>query len=211
MINVQSKSAFAIASAILAAILSPSRAFPISISATAQGSLTPPTALFPNTVTNGDFLISASNDPLVGDGQEERTTWTFDFTEDPNFSALATAATLTSAKLTLTLTTCCNIETDELRIQTLPLIETEIIQGLPRNTTQTIELELLDFYSTTDILGVLSQGIGGTIPMSYFDDSLISFARLELSDDRLQSVPEPSLMLGFLALGAIGAVSKKRN
>jgi PEP-CTERM motif len=74
-----------------------------------------------------------------------------------------------------------------------------------------IELELLIFYSSTDILGVLGKGICGTIPMSYFDDSLISFARLELSDDRVQSVPEPSLMLGFLTLGAIGFVSKKRN
>jgi hypothetical protein len=211
MKNTQSQSAFAIASASLAVILTPMSAFPISISATAQGSLTPPTALFPNTVTNGDFLISASNDPLVGDGQEERTTWTFDFTEDPNFSALDTSASLTSAKLTLTLTTCCNIETDKLAIQTLPSIETEIIQGLPRNTTQTIALELLDFYSSSDILGILGNGVGGKIPMSYFDDAIVSFARLELSDDRLQSVPEPSLLLGFLTLGTIGIVSKKRH
>lgn len=211
MMNIQFQTAFAVASAVLAVVLTPISAFPISIYATAQGSLTPPTALFPNTVTNGDFLIAASNDPIVGDGREERTTWTFDFTEDRNFSALATSSSLTSAKLTLTLTTCCNVETDRLTIQTLPSIETEIIQALPRNTTQTIALELLDFYRSSDILGILNNGVGGIIPMSYSDDVIVSFARLELSDNPLQPVPEPSLLLGFLTLGTIGVVSKKMN
>ncbi|HIK32078.1 MAG TPA: PEP-CTERM sorting domain-containing protein [Oscillatoriales cyanobacterium M59_W2019_021] len=201
-------------SAVLATILIPNRAFSISISATAQGNLTPPTAIFPDTVTNGDFLISANDDPdnfIIGDGQEENTRWTLDFTQDPNWVAFSTTELLTSAKLTLTLTTCCNIETDEFRIQTLPSIATPSIQSLPRNTTQTIELELLDFYSSSDILGVFNRNSGGLIPMTYFDDALVSFARLELSNDRSQSVPEPSLILGIVTMGAIGSFATRRN
>lgn len=214
MIHFQPQRAFTLMSAVLATILIPSRAFSISISATAQGSLTPPTAIFPNTVTNGDFLISANDNPdnfLIGDGREENTQWTLDFTQDRNFADFSTTELLTSAKLTLTLTTCCNIETDEFRIQTLPSIATPSIQGLPRNTTQTLDLELLDFYSSSDILGVFNRNSGGLIPMAYFDDALVSFARLELSNDRTQSVPEPSLILGILTVGAIGSFSKRAN
>lgn len=214
MMHFQSQRAFTLMSAVLATILIPSRAFSISISATAEGSLTPPTVIFPNTITNGDFLIATddgSDNFMIGDGREESTRWTLDFTQEPNFSAFSMTEVLTSAKLTLTLTTCCNIETDEFRIQTLPSIATPSIQGLPRNTTQTIELELLDFYSSSDILGVFNRDAGGLIPMAYFDDAIVSFARLELSNDRSQSVPEPSLILGLLTVGAIGSLAKRTN
>lgn len=205
----QSSCVFAIASVVLATVLSPGRSFAISISATSRGSLMLTTDGFPKTVTNGDFLISGRENTRVGDGKDERTDWTFDFTGDPNLSALSTTELLSSAKLTLTLTTCCKIETDKVTIRSLPSIETNLIMGLPRNTTQTVELELLDFYSSSDILGVLNKGTGGTLPMAYFDDAIVSFAQLELSDTSTQSVPEPSAMLGLLTLGTIEFVRQR--
>ena len=43
--------------------------FAATITATAVGNLTPPTATYPATVTNGDFIISGSSKhPFIGDG-----------------------------------------------------------------------------------------------------------------------------------------------
>lgn len=209
MKNVLFPRALAIASALLATVLTSESAFAISISATAQGSVMPTTESFPNTVTNGDFLITGGEDLVVGDGADERTNWTFDFTADPNLSAFSATEMLESAKLTLTLTTCCNIKTDRFAIQSLPSINAELIQNLPRDTTQTVELELLDFYNSSDILRVLNRGTGGTLPMVYFDDALVSFARLELSDLPTQSVPESSSILGLFTLGAVALRSPR--
>src|SRR5215208_1491347 len=159
-----------------------------AISATASGSISPQTASFPATVTNGDFLISPNPNctpqtcPLTGDGFDDITTWTFDFTKDPGFASFSTSKPLASTLLTLTLTPKHSlVATDTVRIEPLVDIVAPVIQSLPVDQTSTIQLELLDFYSSADILGVLSAN-GGLIPMSYQDDAIIASARLDLSN-----------------------------
>ena len=159
-----------------------------AISATASGSISPQTANFPATVTNGDFLISPNPNcnpqtcPLTGDGLDDITTWTFDFTKDPGFPSFSTSKPLVSTLLTLTLTPKHSlIATDTVRIEQLVDIVTPVIQSLPVDQTSTIQLELLDFYSSSDILGVLSAN-AGLMPMSYQDDAIIASARLDLSN-----------------------------
>ena len=164
----------------------------IKITATASGSLTPPTAPPTDTVTNGDFLIGPNPAAgLTGDGQDEETSWTFKFAGDPNFLLFSPSRPLTSALLTLTLTPeDALIATDGVLIEGLGTIGGSIpnapeIQGLPVGVTNTINMQLLDRlpgYSSAAILGVFSAG-GGQIPMRYADDSIISSAKLELTQE----------------------------
>ena len=181
------------------------------ITATATGSLTPPTAAFPDTVTNGDFLITGNPDPtavIVGNIRNEITTWDFDFTSDPDFPTFPIQKELRSALLTMTLTTCCAINTDLVKIEGLPHIATNDIQELPPNVTETITLDLLDFYSSSDILNVLNGSNIGEIPMRYIDDAIVSFAELELIST---STPEPSTLLGLGTLALAGSTLLRRK
>ena len=179
------------------------------ITATATGSLTLPTATFPEAVTNGDFLIRGNSiATTVGNIADEFTTWNFDFTPDPDFSTFSTVGGLKSALLTMTLTTCCSIQTDRVRIQGLPIIVTDDIQGLPRNVTETIKIDLLDFYSSDNILNTLNSGNIGEIPMLYSDDAIVSFAELELTST---STPEPSTLLGLGTLALAGGTLLRRK
>ncbi len=161
----------------------------IKITATASGSLTPPTAPPTDTVTNGDFLIGPNpGGAITGDGQDEETSWTFKFAGDPNFPLFSPSRSLTSALLTLTLTPKDGlITTDGVLIEGLGIIggstpNAPEIHGLPVGVTNTIHMQLLNRlpgYSSTAILGVFSAG-GGQIPMRYADDSIVSSAKLEL-------------------------------
>src|SRR5215210_2737937 len=182
-----------------------------AISATASGSLSPQTADFPATVTNDDFLISPLPNctpqtcPLTGDGIDETTTWTFDLTKHPDFASFSTTKPLVSALLTLTLTSkdpLGLITTDLVRIEGLGNIclaptassidqncigfifgtEDEVRKELsPLGEPRMIRVELLEFYSSADILGVLSANTG-RIPMVYQDDAIVSSAQLDLTN-----------------------------
>lgn len=164
----------------------------IKITATASGSLIPPTAPPTDTVTNGDFLIGPNpGGAVTGDGEDEETSWTFKFAGDPNFPFFSPSRPLTSALLTLTLTPKNGlITTDGVLIEGLGLIgggtpNAPEIQGLPVNVTNTIQLQLLNrlpAYSSTAIQGVFNTA-GGQIPMRYGDDSIISSAKLELMQE----------------------------
>jgi hypothetical protein len=157
----------------------------VTISATASGSLTPVTAVNEN-VVNGDFLILRNRidtSLVTGDGENEETTWTFFFGEDPNFSSFSKEKSLTSALLTLTLTPKgSDISTDVVFIETLGVIGDKI-QDLAVNVKTTIEIELLDKigYTSDDILGILFGTLYNRIFMRYNDDAIISFAKLELT------------------------------
>ena len=197
-----------LSSATFAATFFSQSAIAATITATASGSQTPEIARDGTPVMNGDFLISSNVPtlaPVVGDRADERTTWDFDFTADANFPSFSTAGNLTSALLTLELNTCCSIHTDMVSIHGLPNILTEVIRGLPSNATSTIELELLDFYSSAQILDKFTSGEFGKIPMLYNDDAVVSFAKLELIDDTPESVPEPSAQLGLVSLAIVAA------
>jgi hypothetical protein len=181
----------------------------ISVTASATGDLVPETAEYPNTVQNGDFTIAGNSIAThVGDGNDEYTTWDFDFTADPNFASFsASSDPLASAFLTLTLTPCNRlITTDVLKIEGLSLITTPIIQDLPVGQTVTIQFDLLDFYTSSAILGVFAATPNGALPMYYADDAILSYAELTLN-----TIPEPTTLF-LLGLGLAGiAVLRRRK
>ena len=87
----------------------------IKITATASGSLVPPTGTYPNAVQNGDFQITGNPGAVdVGEGVDEETRWTFDFNGDPAYPFFTSAQGLASAILTLTLTPKDQLITTEL-------------------------------------------------------------------------------------------------
>jgi hypothetical protein len=170
---------------------------------------------------NGDFLIEpnpgctgpATNCGSTGDGINDQTTWTFDFTSDPDFASFLASGSLTSASLSLTLTVReAQINTDVLRIRGLDNITAQI-QQLVVGQTATITFDLLDFYTSNAILENLDATlVGGTVPKSagellmlYQDDAVVSNAELSLSTD----VPEPAL--GVLMLGGLLALAARRS
>jgi hypothetical protein len=160
------------------------------MSADAIGSPTPDRlqdASLEDTITNGDFVIRRSAEgetATLGDGIDEQTTWTFDFSEDPDFAVFPTADSLASARLTLTLTpTSPLITLSTVKIEGLSGIKPARFQNLPINTPSTIQLELLDFYTSERILEILNQGSPGQIPMFYSGGATVSLARLDLTSE----------------------------
>jgi hypothetical protein len=155
------------------------------ITATASGSLVPPTGTYPDPVTNGDFTITGNPGAVaIGEGVDEETRWVFDFTADPAYAFFSSALGLTSAVLQLTLTPRDTlITTDLVRIDAPGFSAiTGPIQVLPVNVTSTIQIDLLaqPSYEASAIAAALTSG-SGKIPMVYGDDSIVSAAKLELT------------------------------
>jgi hypothetical protein len=177
-----------LALAALAALIAlPAAAGAQTITATAMGADPPPTAPGNQPVVNGDFLLNANNlAPTTGDGNDEQITWFFDFTPDPNYPL---SGPLVSAKLTLTLRpgNSGGIVTDLVAIAKDgtfaaligPPVNTPAIQNLPIGITTTVVVDLINYYSSADILATLAAN-GGRLPMIYHDDAFLSYARLEL-------------------------------
>jgi hypothetical protein len=162
---------------------------PSTIFAEVTGSESPgviENASLEQTVTNGGFTIQRTAEGInttLGDGIDETTSWTFDFTGDPNFDNFPSTS-LAFARLDLTLVPKSTlIIFDVVRIADLPDITSPPeFENLPVDASTTVQIDLLDYYSSDDILQVLSQE-GGQIPMFYADDSIISSARLILTPD----------------------------
>ncbi len=156
----------------------------VTITAEANGDLPPLVPPLDCPYINGDFTISlvAANVPPCGDGNNEVTAWTLDFTNEDNFQECFEGV-LTSAKLTLTLTPLGVLPgTDTVGISGLGPIP-----GFPQtfpfgvSSSNAVPLELIPTpYAGTAILGVYTAS-GGKIPMGYQDDAIVSFARLELT------------------------------
>lgn len=184
-----------------------------TITATASGSTTPSTTTVPGSIINGDFTItqlaSSPGDSTLGNGLNEDTTWAFDFTSDPNFGSFSASVPLASALLTLTLTTTFGIDTDTVVIDGLPQFDSSAIRGLPVGVTQTVQLELLDYYSSGAILAAFSGGDFGKIPMIYSDDSIVSFARLTLAPVPLPAA-FPLFGTGLGLMGLFGLWRRRR-
>jgi hypothetical protein len=174
---------------VLAGSPAPASAVHLTITGVATGSPTPP--FVPNTqgIQNGDFFIQPNpGAPVTGDGIDEPTQWTFDFTADPDYPSFPFNVPLASALLTLSFTignpgiiTDLVGMTDPAYTSFVPPgpVITPDIQGLAFPGTYTVQIELLSFYGSGDILGVLAAN-GGRIPMLYHDDVLLFFARLDL-------------------------------
>src|SRR5919106_2016527 len=163
---------------------------PPQISAEAIGSPTPDRlrdASLEDTITNGDFVIRQSaegDNTTLADSIDEQTTWTFDFSEDPDSAVFSTADSLASARLTLTLTPTSPLTTfDTIKIEGLSGVSPAQFQNLPVDTATTIQLELLDFYTSERILEILNQGSQGQIPMFHSGGAIVSLARLDLTSE----------------------------
>lgn len=145
------------------------------------GSTDPSTATAPATVTNGDFEISSATiGSAVGDGIDESTTWTIDMTGDADLAALPDSGSLESATLLLTLTPSTgDVADDSVAIVGLDPLNPPSLAGLQIGITETIAVDLLEHYSGHDILDALDAA-GGTLPMTYSSDAIVSFAEIEL-------------------------------
>lgn len=186
-----------------------------TISGSVTGSDTPPTNPFPNTVANGGFTISATAPSLVGDGIDDQTDWVIDFTGHPNFGSFNTAVPLTVATLNMTLRPVNTgtggpqgITDDRVGIPPASLyISTPAINGLPVGVLSPISIDLLSFFTSAQILDVLTNN-AGTIPMVYGDDAVVSYAEVTLSNE---VVPEPSTWVLLCAgVGAMAALRRRR-
>ncbi|GEM_PF-6586422 len=155
----------------------------VTITATVSGSQTPPTATRPEKVINNNFEISGNNEraPIVGDGLDERTWWTFDFTHNPDISAFKRAESITSATLTIELNPRLGVNSDTVGIEGLRYVISPKIKNLPLDKVSKITINLLDTYSSEEILGALQKGEFGNFRMYYDDDAIVSFASLKLT------------------------------
>lgn len=153
-----------------------------SISATAIGNSAPPSVTRPEQLINGDFTITSFSDlaPIVGDGVDERTTWTLDFTQDSEIPSFHQTGEITSAFLTLELTPQLGNFTDIVGIVGLQPVESLEIRNLPLLETSTVVIDLLEVYSSDEILGAL-EASAGSIQMFYTDDAIVSLASLDLT------------------------------
>jgi hypothetical protein len=175
-----------------------------SIVACATGSATPKTATAPGSIVNGDFTISQSGiidgNSVVGDGINEVTTWTLDFNPG-GYASFDTALPLASALLTLTLTPGeAFVSSDTFAILGLPSINSSAVQDSKVDMTQTVQIQLLESYTSAQILDDL-KSLSGRLNFEYQDDAVISFASLEL-----QTVPEPSSLALCGIAGFVGLV-----
>lgn len=132
---------------------------------------------------NGDFLITRVEDGVqIGDGSGERTNWTLDFRSDPDFAAFSTIPELVSAQLTLRFVPVSNRDDAHLIwIEGLP--EDNPLPGtdeLSLEAETTIQLDLLTFYSSGEILAALAEEPVGQLPMAYQHSAIVSFVQLRL-------------------------------
>lgn len=195
--------------------LIPEAASAASITATVQGDTNPPT-INGQSLQNGDFLITPNNNTFLGNGIDEFTNWSFDFNNDLNLQKFLDGISqgpLTSAQLTLTLSPKSLFSTDSTGIPSVKgIANLPNIPGIPNvGGTGTVVLDLLNDYEFTSeqILGAFNSGDANSIPWTYQDDAIISFAQLKLEAKDAQSVPEP--ITGLVLAAGIGGAALKRT
>jgi hypothetical protein len=159
-------------------------------------------------VPNGGFIMKGNDEnapgPIgtwaIGDGKNDKTVWTFDFSADPNFGSFLASQPITSALLTLTLiaedspyvTDTVNIDTLEKLGDGQPAAfqTTAFKNNLVVGNPVTVQLDLSTFYTSSRIFTVFMGGGGvpmGRIPMVYRSNAIAVSAKLELT----QPMPDP--------------------
>jgi hypothetical protein len=177
---------------------------------------------------NGDFLIHANPSPSAGptgDGVDEQTTWSFDFKNDPNYSAFVAGGTLTSAKLTITLNTAFFVGgvapiTDGLfPADGVTGVFPEYVvpsfltrgPGDPPYKKGSITVDLIKDVGekSSDLFDWLTSH-SGLFPTVYADDAIVTAATLVLWDS--DAIPEPaSLLLLATGLGTAAGALRQRE
>lgn len=223
---------------LLAACLAGTPAFaaPISVqsllfdhdhNALTAGAPTQDTSGDPNTyVQNGDFnifRITGSADTTIGNGVDDRTKGVFDFRGDGNYSAFSNLLTLPHGKiiaatLSLYLQPLSLFANDQINLENGTFVGSpDIGNQLTNNPTlssdgvKLVTLNLLDYYSQTQLANYLSFGVGdfvndGRIVMTYSDDAMVSGASLRLT----ATIPEPATMT-LLTLGLLPGLLLRRK
>lgn len=163
----------------------------LTVSSEVSGSNSPETSPSTEAVQNGDFRITSPNpDPKsqkvkTGDGKDETTRWTFDFTSDLNWTQVPlTDVSLVSARLTLTLLPKTRlVTTDVVRIEAKSFgnINSPAIQCLKQGDEETVVMELItEGYDADSIRDYLEES-QGKVKMVYADDAIVSYAKLDLT------------------------------
>jgi PEP-CTERM motif len=200
---------------IAAGSLIPNAVLAATLTSTAIGNTDIPSISDPNRqfLNNGDFLIQRMNPGIgnLGDGRNEKTWWDFDFSD----TLTSITDTLSSAFLSLTLTPEFGSNNDGVRVRGnlygFDFIS-EPFANLTSGQTQTVEINLFDYYSPTQLISYFNDR-GGRFKMEYRDDALVSRAELTLGIGTVsQSVPEPASILGLMAVGgAFGALKRRQK
>ncbi len=191
----------------------PARAAEITASAMASSAIPPATVDASLNLVNGDFTIlanpAAGPGHVTGDGVDETTRWTFDFTADPDYAAAMADGRVVEARLTLRLSTQFFVEgagpwTD---ITFATDGSSSVFPGwnLPAFMSGThgtwasgsITTDLIGSVGVdgADLFGFMASR-GGLVPFQYADDAVVGFAQLTLVT---APVPEPAawLMMGL--------------
>ncbi|MDO8549090.1 MAG: T9SS type A sorting domain-containing protein [Ignavibacteria bacterium] len=155
---------------------------------TVTGSTTPPQDPNGGNITNGDFLIERSgNDPVTGNGIDERTVWNFTYSNQ----SIDSSSQVISAQLILM------IEQKDAGASNDHVVGdncgcTPINVGShPLNVIVTIQFEMLDHGYQSQVF--IDHIMGDGFQMLYQDDAIVSFAELKLiiSNNANLNVIEP--------------------
>ena len=175
---------------------------------TAICSATPPEVLGANmgdTIQNGDCNLERTGvNSTLGNGIDEFTRWTFDFSDQIEHSV----KDVLQADFLMSFTPKSYVATDSFRIEGLPLIRYADwgFGSLPRNKETQLSFNLLDFYSSEQIQSALNDN-DFKLNMLYQDDAIVSDPQLAL----LVDVPEPSAVMALLACSALGFGKLRRR
>ena len=177
-------------------------------------------------VQNGDFMIyriGSAADTIVGNGVDDRTKGIFDFRGDGSYSAFSNLLTLPHGKiiaatLSLYLQPVSLFANDQINLENGSFVGSpDIGNQLTNNPTlssdgvKLVTLNLLDYYSQTQLANYLSMGVGdfvndGRIVLTYSDDAMVSGASLRLT----ATIPEPATV-ALLALGLLPGLALRRK
>lgn len=214
MASFQKLPIFAVIS-IAAGSLIPNPVLAATLTSTAIGNTDIPSISDPNQqfLNNGNFLIQRNNPGVgdLGDGKNEKTWWDFDFSD----TLTSITDTLSSAFLSLTLTPEFGSDNDGVRIRGNQYgfdFISEPFANLQSGQTETVEINLFDHYSPSDLISYFNDK-SGRFKLEYLDDALVSRAELTLGVGNIsQSVPEPASILGLMAVGgALGALKRRQK
>lgn len=213
-------------SALLATLLAATSAQATTITASAMAANPVPPVTVSNTLDmqNGDFLIlanpAAGPGHVTGDGVDETTKWSFDFTADPDYAAFVAGGAITSARLSFRLSTQFFIDgVGPITDISFPSDGiTSLFPGwaIPSTITGVAGTWTSGSVSTDLVVNVGIDGaqlkqfladFNGHIPMLYADDAVVGFAQLELVN---APVPEPGTWL-LMSAGLLPLALRRRQ